>query len=81
MISSLPLNVGRKTVSPYFRTNGLSTFKIEDNSAFLIARMQECKNAGMQECKNSGMSESVTACYQNIVLSRLTEHKKDGNPA
>jgi hypothetical protein len=71
MISSLPLNVGRKTVSPYFRTNGLSTFKIADNSAFLIA--------GMQECKNSGMSESVTACYQNIVLSRLTEHKKDGN--
>ncbi|MDX6182404.1 hypothetical protein SGQ44_07940 [Flavobacterium sp. Fl-77] len=50
----------------------MSTFKIADNSAFLIA--------GMQECKNSGMSESVTACYQNIVLSRLTEHKKDGNP-
>jgi hypothetical protein len=46
MISSLSLNVGRKTVSPYFRMNRWNTFKISDNPAFLIAGLQVCKNVG-----------------------------------
>jgi len=49
LIGSLPLNDGRKTGSPYFRKNRRHTFKNAGNPACLIARMQDCTNAGKRE--------------------------------
>lgn len=46
MDSSLLLNVGRKTSSPYIKMSKLNPFKITDSLASLIARMLEYKNVG-----------------------------------
>jgi len=61
MISPLCLNVGRRTISPYFRTSILGPFQISYHLVFMIARMQDRNNAEM--------SESVTACRETILNS------------
>ncbi|MBK1442289.1 hypothetical protein JHJ32_19990 [Parapedobacter sp. ISTM3] len=57
-MSSLPLNVGRQSDSPCFRTSRRHAFK--------MAGYPACKIAGMQESRNAGMTESEIACYQAI---------------
>lgn len=59
LIGSLCLNVGKQTVSPYFKMSRLQVI--------LPAGLQECKKAKLQECWKAGELESMTACYQNIL--------------
>lgn len=46
MIRPLFLNVGRRSISQYFKTSGLSTLQIAYNLVFMIARLQQCGNFG-----------------------------------
>lgn len=64
MISPLLLNVGRRTIRPYFTTSVLVTFQIAYHLVFMIARMQDFNNAEMLE--------SVTACREIILNSLMS---------
>ncbi|QHC86170.1 hypothetical protein AS589_15930 [Empedobacter brevis] len=66
LISSLSLNVGRKTGCPYFRNTRLYTFKTTGSPA--------CLTAGMQENKSAGMTESLLSEYH----VRLSDGMTDG---
>ncbi len=55
LMSSLPLNVGRQTVSPYFRTSRRHTFR--------MAGYPACKIAGTQQSRNDGKRDSLLSEY------------------
>jgi len=69
LMSSLPLNVGRKADSLYFRTSRRHTFKMAVYTA--------CKIAGMQDCTTAGKRERLLPNYPARLIAGLVDTMKE----